>query len=885
MVPNKKIILSVSVLAIIFTTTFVFGKTQTFYKAFSQGKRYFAEARYAEAIPYLLRAFDMKPADPNVPRYLASSYEKMGNKKEVVRILNIAVKFNPNDPGIRELLADNYYSLQDYARAESLYRGVLKVKSGRDLKRKLAEVLIWQKKYGDGIPLLEGVYNEDRNDHKAAGLLADACLWAGEYKKSIAIYKELHAKFPQDKNITLRLAQALGYNKEYDAASLLLEELKKAYQDDDAFKYAYATILESNQKFDEAKALYLELLNKRPDDSDLKFRVAEICAWTKNYTDAIRYYKELLAGRMKGDAALKKKLADALYWNREYKEAIKLYEEAGIAAAGDRVQFNNLAGAYMATKEFEKALRAYKELLKEYPDDYEAAIGVVDLLYETGNKSEAEERLRAILKARSGDIKVMKRLAEVLAGSQKYDEAIRIFEKVLSANPEDRTAQLWLARLLSWQGSYKNALKQYDSIIAGYPDDIEAGREKARVLGWMRKYSKSMEQYALTAGRAASPQAPVRLEAAAKGDYYKRFDIRGIRDYEKWIAAEPENLEALFDLGQLYSRQMRWEDAANSYNRILSMSPSHFQAKQAMGKVALYSKSPEAAAGFESYQAASTSRDMDEEYWDVYTSVILPIVKGLYLGFREDTFMHSFSTSTFESAVREKMGASLEYNMRPEFWFRAAYSYSTYSRDFKNSNNFNEEANVRLIDGFLVTVSHKKEDVLDNPQTLSANLKRDDYKIRVTAEPNRRISAGADYTYSHYTDTNNKFIYGFDVKGQLIYEPTSLSLTYRYEEYGYHYPSPIYFSPGKFHYNTVTAELRQFLNRGELFWGANDTYYTVKYAVNFDVHDQVGHLLYADFHRDWNNRLSTHIEWSKKIYEHRNTYGEERLTGSLKYYF
>jgi len=881
---NKKIILSASVLTIIFTTTFVFGKTQTFYKAFSQGKKYFAQKQYAEAIPYLLRAFNMKPADPNIPLYLTSSYEKTGNRKEAARILNIAAKFNPNDPVIQELLADSYYSLQDYARAENLYREVLKVKSSRDLKRKLAEVLIWQKKYSDGIPILENVYNEDRNDCKVSGLLADAYLWTGEYKKSIIIYKKLHALFPHNEDIVLGLAKAFGYSKDYESATLLLEGLKKKYKDDDAFKYAYATILESNQKLNEAKSLYLELLEKKQGDSDLKFRIAEISAWTKDYPAAIGYYRELLAGSIKDGPALKKKLADALFWNREYEEAVKLYKEASVTIS-DKVSFRNFADASAAVKNFTEAIPAYRKLLKQYPGDEGIVIGYINVMYESGDRLEAEKMLRGLVEEKPGDIKLMTRLAEVLAGNQRYGEAAGIFEKMLAINPDDKVARLWLGRILSWEGKYADALKQYDIILAGRPDDIEAGREKARVLGWMREYSKSMKQYRSSAAYATSQQAPVRLEEAAKGAYYKRFDMIGIKNYKKWIGAEPESLEALFDLGQLYSRQMRWDDAKDAYGRTLNISAAHFQAKQAMSKVKLYSKSPKAEAGFESYQAASTSRDMDEAYWDVYTSVIFPIANSLYLGFREDTFMHSFSTSTFNHAIREKMGVSLEYYMKPQFWARAAYSYSVYSGVFKNSNNFNEEANLQLIDGFLVSVYHKKEDVLDNPQTLSANLKRDDYKVRITAEPNRRITAGADYTFSHYTDRNNKFIYGFDVKSQLIYEPTSLSLTYRYEEYGYHYPSAIYFSPGKFHYNTMTAELRQFLNTGELFWGANNTYYTLKYAVNFDVHDQVGHLLYVDFHRDWNNRLSTHFEWSKKIYEHRDTYGEEILMVYAKVYF
>ena len=94
-----------------------------------------------------------------------------------------------------------------------------------------------------------------------------------------------------------------------------------------------------------------------------------------------------------------------------------------------------------------------------------------------------------------------------------------------------------------------------------------------------------------------------------------------------------------------------------------------------------------------------------------------------------------------------------------------------------------------------------------------------------------------------------------------------------------------YFTPGSFHTNFINLEWRHFLNNKGLFWGSNDTYYTVRYVVNFDVHDQIGHRLYTGFHHDWNNRLSTDMEWQKIIYEHPKTYGEERFVISLKYYF
>ena len=88
-----------------------------------------------------------------------------------------------------------------------------------------------------------------------------------------------------------------------------------------------------------------------------------------------------------------------------------------------------------------------------------------------------------------------------------------------------------------------------------------------------------------------------------------------------------------------------------------------------------------------------------------------------------------------------------------------------------------------------------------------------------------------------------------------------------------------------FHFNKVGLEWRHFLNTEELFWGANDTYYTLRYDVSFEVRGERGHKLYADFHRDWTDRLSTDVEWSRIIYEHSGTYNEDRFLASFKYYF
>jgi hypothetical protein len=162
---------------------------------------------------------------------------------------------------------------------------------------------------------------------------------------------------------------------------------------------------------------------------------------------------------------------------------------------------------------------------------------------------------------------------------------------------------------------------------------------------------------------------------------------------------------------------------------------------------------------------------------------------------------------------------------------------------------------------------------------------RDDFKTRAEFIPNRRITLGGDYKYSRFNDSNNRNAYGLDAKATVLYEPTSLRVMYRYEAYGFEEARGYYFSPDSFHTNMLDVEFRHFLNKEEMFWGANDTYYTLKYSLNVDVHSQIGHKIYVDFHREWTKCLSTHVEWSKMLYDHLETYAEENLFIYVKCYF
>jgi tetratricopeptide (TPR) repeat protein len=703
-----------------------------------------------------------------------------------------------------------------------------------------------------------------------------------DYEKAIEILKLMANKYPQSKEIKIELAKAYGYSQKLKEAEAQLAILEKEYPQEEGIKYLSASIYEANQQFTQARERYTWLLARHPEDADLILKVAEISSWLGDFQKTSEYYERLLKARPQ-DAGLRLKLADVQFRLQNYNAAFSLYEEAKINSQSEPQRYKNLASAYFNLKKYQEAISAWRELAEKYPKDNEVKINLANALDVSGNQQEAERLFSQIAQENPQNSEVMIRLAEILAARQQYARARKICEQILSLNPQDKMAKLYLARFASWQKDYPNALKFYDKVIAENPDWILPAREKARVLGWMRHYAASIAQYQ-KALKEYKPDQPTELEMPAKHDYYRRFDRAAIKEYTAWLAKEPDSLEALFDLAQLYSRQMQWEKAKNNYQRTLNLMPLHLRAKEALNKVELSSKSLLFTPGFNFYQAESAPRDTDVKYYDIYLNLKVPLSGGKsYLDIAEENYIYNFADLSWVNRQSGRLGFA--YYQKPDFWFNLGYDYNHYSDSLKPSHNFHEEINLKPLDPLTVTLSHRREDVIENASTLKEKLRRDNFTARLNFAPLRRFTLLSEYIYADYNDENIKKTLGLEAAFQALYEPRSLKIYYRYEQYGFDQARSIYFSPGSFHFNKIGLEWRHYLNKEELFWGANDIYYSFRYAVNFDVHDQRGHNLYFDFHRDWNDRFSTHIEWSKIIYEHQDTYKEEKVTAFGKISF
>jgi len=193
-------------------TSVVYCGTQSFVSIFDRGEAFFAAGKYSRALPFLSAAFRMNPHHGMAGWYLAWACEKMGMPEDSFRVLEQLRAHNYTDLSVIELLADSYYSLSRFERAEELYRQIVAVNPNGDLVRKLVQVLAWQKKYTEGMEFADRQALKNPADLSIVEASADAHCWAKDYDSAIKQYNRLLTLGHNRQKVLLKLAEALRFS-------------------------------------------------------------------------------------------------------------------------------------------------------------------------------------------------------------------------------------------------------------------------------------------------------------------------------------------------------------------------------------------------------------------------------------------------------------------------------------------------------------------------------------------------------------------------------------------------------------------------------------------------------------------------------------------------
>ncbi len=193
-----------------------------------------------------------------------------------------------------------------------------------------------------------------------------------------------------------------------------------------------------------------------------------------------------------------------------------------------------------------------------------------NLLRQSGRTDEALAAYIAASAANPKHYDCLNNWGDTLNDLGRHSEALAVFDKALAITPRHVDIVVNRGRTLGKLGRTEEQLAAYNQALAIKPEFIPALLSLGVALTGLRQHEQALA--VLDRGLAAAPQDAKVLEA--RGNVLMLLGRRdeAIASYEGALAVQP-TVEALNNYGHALRRVSRYEDAANAYERVLTLRP------------------------------------------------------------------------------------------------------------------------------------------------------------------------------------------------------------------------------------------------------------------------------------------------------------------------
>ncbi|MFA6636690.1 MAG: tetratricopeptide repeat protein [Candidatus Omnitrophota bacterium] len=667
------------------------------------------------------------------------------------------------------------------------------------------------------------------------------------------------------------------------AAVLIFAGLNSFAEGTDKKQEALALLAETylaGGQNEKAISAYEEIVENEPLNIKARIALAELLSWEKRYSRAIEEYGKVLKADPENREVLGK-IAQVYSWSGDFGSSEKYYRE--LVGTGERNEdiLLKLSKTLLWQGKYTEALEFANEAAGIRPSFRASMIRARIFLY-SGDNASAEQELEKIM-AQSPDeediyeARVM--LADTYAYGKKFRDAERAYLEILEQN-DDMEVKEKLADVLSWDRQYSRALDLYDEILVKKYDP-EIHRQKARVLGWARKYGDSEKEYREIL--KISPEDEVLLEMEAKKANWEGRVKKAIKNYEELLRKETDNLEAMFDLSQVYAYQSMWDSSIAWYNIILVKDPAHFRAREGKEKAVLISEHVALAPSYRYFEADSAGRDMDMRIQEFSVNSRIPLSSKLFLD--ADYALRKRDYQDHDHTIENEGKLKISYLEGPDWRAGGYYGIAGYSRGPEEYVHlFGGEFAQRLLDHGEILFMYDRERLENNSEVIQKNFVRNKFRNVLAFDITNRLKVRGEYMFASYSDGNFLHEPSIDIHYDITLEPGNLSVRYRYVYKEFRDKVFRYFSPKGFSTNMFTVNWRHFLNKEEIFFGANDIYYDLKYDLAVDSQYIAGHKFSWEANWDVTKKLNFNVRGSC-MGSSAGVYKESEVVVGARYYF
>ena len=849
---RKIAVFAIAALFISIITTFVFYKIEKPEIDYYKGHEYFKKGEYDKAIPLYQKCLEQVPDQKNALKELAYAYKWTNKHQDAIDAFQKYLSVTPADNKIKEQLAETYAWNRDYDRAIVILKEVVNETGDVGTRENLAKVSIWNGDYSLAESEIDIILQEEPDNKKAKLLLAKLKHYSGRAEEAVEVYEEL-----------------LGEGKEKEKQEITEKDKEEV---EELLGEAYMI----SKDYDSAVGKYRDVLKRDPNNIKIRVQLADALSWEKKYDESVGEYKKILE-LVPGNIEVKEKLANVFIWEKDYEQAEKLLKEILKDEPDNLEAYASLGQILTWDKRYSEAIY-YFDLALEKKKDKDMLFLYAKALLFSGDYERSQEVLIEVIEKDSENYKAQEYLADSYTYNKQFNKAILMYENIMEKTDDLKTKEK-LADALSWNRKYDESIELYDEILTEQYD-IKIQKQKARVMGWARKYDEAISEYEDILDKEYKKE--IELEMLGKKAYWNNQVEHAIEYFSELLELDPDNSEVMFDLAQIYSWQSMWKNAIGEYSKILQLSPNHFRAKEALNKVQIIATRLMFKAGYDYFYGESQERDTDIDRQSLFALLRYPINYCLSVALEYAHTWRKFKD--FQDVYENEAMVGFTFLEKPCFFIDGYFDLIKYNRGIDDMPTYGADVNLRVFDRGVLSLSYDKERLENSSTVIREGFYKNDFYGRLCLDLHKHLKLGVDFMYSDYSDDNSCYEPGLDVLYYFSFEPKRFTIKYKYFYRDFDDTVSQYFSPKGFSTNRVTFNWRHFLNKEEIFFGANDLYYDLMYSISVDSENVVGHTFYGEIYWDINDRVNFNVKGA--IVESSNeVYKDRSLTANIKIYF
>ncbi len=536
------------------------------------------------------------------------------------------------DRATRALQARNYAAaLRYYQRAYATDPNNPYAQNG------VPETLSIMKRYPQAAAAYRRLLAVRPNDLKAQRGLADVLTYSGRYAEALPLYKKILGRYPRDFQSAYQVAQILTWTKRYQEAFPYYRRALALRSNDAAVWTTYGEALSFANEALPARNAFQRALQIRPGYTPALLGVGNLFLYNRDYPNAIARYRAVLRTQPRNTAALVG-LGDALAFSDQPREAFAPYRAALAIDRNARGARLGLGRALILAGDDEAGLAQLRMVLAREPNNAEA-LNLTGVTLGGGTASPAQraqslallQRLLPVQRDPDDQAQTLSNIARIKADSGDAAGATAAYLEALRRAPGNTQAATSYAQFLIREDKLDEALGVLDTVTAREPDNVRALileiavqsqlGNAARVNALLARLDTlppgttedTLEMaYALRAANnpeaanrvlnnliSRAPQTPGLLAQIARfeKDSGSAHWPAAVARYGQILQAEPNNLDARFNLAEVLYWQKKYAAAKQEVAYVLQRDPKHEAAQNLDTTLELRLEDPEGTRG------------------------------------------------------------------------------------------------------------------------------------------------------------------------------------------------------------------------------------------------------------------------------------------------